>query len=101
MKNEELPSGPVRPVDQKEGQEEAGGEQARSRQQSSKEFAQQQHFPSNRGEKVIVQAALDNLSAKKPGEDTEAPEEDRQAQVEELEDAGQHFGIGFHGIVSM
>src|ERR1700676_2140495 len=74
-------------------QERAGAEDRNGSDQASQVFADCQDLAANGREQVEMQALIQHLAAKQVGEHAHTAEEDRQAQVEKLEDAGEDQGI--------
>ena len=63
-------------------------------------FPCHQHFAPHRREHVIVQTLIHHFAAKQIGEDADAAEEDRDTQVEELENAREDLYILAERIVA-
>src|SRR5579872_5912677 len=80
-------------VHQGKGCEHAGREQQARREYTGKKFAYHQHFTAHRSQKVVMQAALDHVAAEQPGKNADAAEENAEAYVIDLEDAGQDQGV--------
>src|ERR1700751_450420 len=71
----------------------AGDEDGASRQQPGKKLSCHDDFAANRRKEIEVQAAIEDFAAEEVHENSEASEEDSQAQEKELEDAGEHDGV--------
>ena len=63
--------------------------------QSGRILSREQHLARRRREEPVVQRAVAHLAAEEIHEHAEATEEDRQPQVEELEDAGEDRPVLF------
>ena len=73
----------------------AGHEDDAGRQQSSQKFSRHQDFTADRREKIKMQALVENFATEQIHENSQASEKYREAQIEELEYAGEHLrGVG-------
>ena len=71
----------------------AGGEDDDGGDEAGEVFSQDQDFAAHGSEEVVVQAFVEHLAAEEVHEDADAAEEDRQAQIEVLEDGGEDEGV--------
>ena len=93
MQDVVLAGGAEADVDQSEVGEDGDAEEKKRREASGGVLGEQQHFAPDRREQIEMQAALDHFPANEAGEDAKAAEEDAEADVVELDDAGQHVRV--------
>src|SRR5580704_16039167 len=79
-------------------QERAGAEDRDCCNQTGQVFADRQDLAANGREQVEVQALIQHLAAEQVGEHAHTGKENRQPQVEKLEDAGEDQGVLGDGI---
>ena len=60
---------------------------------ASKKFSDDQNFFSDWNEKLIVESACDHFTTEQPSKNAHAGEEDAEADVVELDDAGEDLSV--------
>src|SRR3970040_2054782 len=71
----------------------AQGEDEHGRNQAGQVLAGQQHLAAGGGEKPKVQRLIQHLAPEQVHEDPQAAEENRQAQIEVLENSRKHLPV--------
>jgi hypothetical protein len=85
----------VRPEHGREGEQGAAAEDRGGRDQPGRVLAREQHLAPRRREEPVVQRPVAHLPAEEIHEHAEAAEEDRQPQVEVLEDPREDHPVLF------
>jgi hypothetical protein len=80
-------------VHQHKGQQYRCAEGGDADDEACQELAEGEELAAHGGEQIVVQAAFHHLASEQAGEQAQAAEEDAQAQVVELEDAGEDGGV--------
>ncbi len=83
-------------IDEREVGEDGAAKQDHGADGPGGEFGQEQNLAAHRREQIEMEAALDHLAANEARENSQASEEDCQAEIVELDDPGQHLGIFGH-----